>query len=52
MAYNNDTTKGMLITTYQKETHLDENELAVYYANTLLENIDSVKLVGVHIDKY
>ncbi len=50
MASTTDKTKGMLITTYKKN-HLDE-KCTVYYANTLLENVDSVKLLGVHVNKY
>ncbi len=47
MASDTDKTKRMVIATYQKEVHLDKNELIVYYDNTLLENVDSMKLLGV-----
>ncbi len=43
MAINCDTTKVMLVTTYQKGTKLDSTHLSVIYDNTELENVNSNK---------
>ena len=51
MVINDTKTKTMLVTTYQKLTHLETKELDIYYDELKLENVNSEKLLGVIIDK-
>ncbi len=44
--------KVMLITTYQRETKLQTSEIKVNFNNTMLENVNSEKPIGVIIDKH
>ncbi len=44
-------TKVMLVTTYQRETKLQTSEIKVYLNNTMLENVNSEKLLGIIINK-
>ena len=50
MAVNAEKTKVMLVTTYQKKTRLETNELRVSLSGIELENVVSEKLLGVVID--
>ncbi len=52
MAVNAEQTKVMLVTTYQRETKLQTSEIKVNFNNTMLENVNSEKLLGVIIDKH
>ncbi len=51
MAINCNTTKVMLVTTYQQETKLDSTHVSVICDNTKLENLNSNKLLCVITDK-
>ncbi len=42
----------LLVTTYQRETKLQKSEIKVNFNNTMLENVNSEKLLGVIIDKH
>ncbi len=46
MAVNAEKTKVMLVTTYQRETKLQTFEIKVNFNNTMLENVNSEKLLG------
>ncbi len=52
MAANAEITKVMFVTTYQRETKLQTSEIKVNFNNTMLENVNSEKLLGVIIDKH
>ena len=41
----------MLICTYQKRQHLETDQLTLYLYDTLLKNVESQKILGLHIDK-
>ncbi len=45
-------TKVMLVTTYQRETKLQTSEIKINFNNTMLENVNSEKLLGVIIHKH
>ncbi len=42
----------MLVTTYQRETKLQTSEINVNFNNTMLENVNFEKFLGVIIDKH
>ncbi len=50
MAVNADKTKVMLVNTNQKEAKLSSSIINVYFNDTLLENVNAEKLIGVVID--
>ncbi len=52
MAVNAEKTKVMLVTTHQRETKLQISEIKVNFNNTMLENVNSEKLLVVIIDKH
>jgi ribonuclease P/MRP protein subunit RPP40 len=52
MAINADKTKVMLVTTHQKQTKLPSSVINVHLNDTLLENVNAEKLLGVVIDKH
>ncbi len=52
MSVNAEKTKVMLVITYQRETKLQTLEIKVNFNNTMLENVNSEKLLGVIIDKH
>ncbi len=52
MADNQDKSKAMIITTYQKATRLETKELDVTYDGSKLQNVDSENLLGIKIDKH
>ncbi len=52
MAVNAEKTKVLLVTTYQKETKLQTSEIKVNFNNTMLENVNSEKILVVIIDKH
>ena len=41
----------MLICTYQKRQHLETDQLKLYLYDTLIKNVESQKILGLHIDK-
>ena len=41
----------MLICTYQKRQHLETDQLKLYLYDARLKNVDSQKVLGLHIDK-
>ncbi len=45
-------TKVILVTTYQRETKLQISEIKLNFNNTMLENVNSEKLLGIIIDKH
>ncbi len=51
MAVNQDKSKAMIITTYQKATTLETKELNVTYDGSKLQNVDSQKSLGIKINK-
>ncbi len=51
MSVNQDTSKAMIITTYQKATRLDTDEDNVTYDGSKLLNVDSENLLSIKIDK-
>ncbi len=52
MIVNAEKTKVMLFTTYHRETKLQTSEIKVNFNNTMLENVNSEKLLGVIIGKH
>ncbi len=52
MAVNADKTKVMIVTNYQKEAKLSSSVINVNFNDTLLENVNAEKLLGVVIDKH
>ncbi len=52
MTVNAEKTKVMLATAYQRETKLQTSEIKVIFNNTMLENVNSGKLLGVISDKH
>ncbi len=52
MLVNKEKTKAMLVTTYQRATHLDTQTLDVNYDGVALCNVDCEKLLGVNVDKH
>ncbi len=52
MVVNAEKTKVMLVTTNLRETKLQTSEFKVNFNNTMLENVNSEKLLGVIIDKH
>ncbi len=42
----------MLVTTYPRENKLQTPEIKLNFNNTMLENMNSEKLLGVIIDKH
>ncbi len=50
MAVSAEKTKVMLVTTYQRETKLQTSEIKVNFNNTVLQNVNSEKLLRVIID--
>ncbi len=48
IAVNTETTKVMLVTTYQRETKLQTSEIKVNFNNTMRENVNSEKLLVGH----
>ncbi len=51
MAVNQDKSKAMLITTYQKATRLETKELNVTYDGIELQNVDNENWFGIKNDK-
>ncbi len=51
MAVNQDKSKAMIMTTYQKTTRLETKELNVTYDDRKLQNVDSENLLGTKNDK-
>ncbi len=52
MSVNAENDKVMLVTIYNRETKLQTSEIKVIFNNTMLENVNSEKLLGVIIDKH
>ncbi len=52
MAVNADKAKVLIVTTYQKEAKLSSSVINVNVNDTLLENVNAEKLLGVMIDKH
>ena len=50
MVLNTNKTKCMLMGTQQRKSRIDSPELNLYASNKLIENVESEKLLGVHID--
>ncbi len=51
MTVNEDKSKAMIITTYQKPTWLETKERNITYDGSKLQNVDSENLLGIKIDK-
>ena len=52
MVINCDKTKSMVICTYQKSTKIGSSELHINHNNTVLENVESKRLLGVIVDNH
>jgi hypothetical protein len=52
MVINGEKTKSMVICTYQKSTKICSSELHINYNNTVLENVESKRLLGVIVDNH
>ena len=52
MVMNGEKTKSMVICTYQKSTKIVSSDLHINYNNTVLENVESKRLLGVIVDNH
>ncbi len=52
MSVNAENDKVMLVTIFNRETKLQTSEIKVIFNNTMLENVNSGKLLGVISDKH
>jgi hypothetical protein len=52
MVINGEKTKSMVICTHQKSTKIGSSELHINYNNTVLENVESKRLLGVIVDNH
>jgi hypothetical protein len=52
MVINGEKTKSMVICIYQKSTKIGTSELHINYNNTVLENVESKRLLGMIVDNH